>query len=153
MPKASPFQTESRRCFMLLSLRISRRSTGTHLSWKCFNGEFLVAISQTTEQIIIILPVRILKFLEKPYPIQEIQLICTKILYASLTTAIPPQTTRETVQYNFYLSVDFAEHNVERSQNGGDIRQHMPAVHPVHRLQMGKSRRPDFTPIGFVFPG
>ena len=36
------------------------------------------------------------------------------------------------------LPIDLPEHDVEAAQDGGDVGQHVAAVHEVHGLQMGK---------------
>src|SRR6185369_4753494 len=48
------------------------------------------------------------------------------------------------------LAVDLAEHDVERTENGSDVGEHMPARHEIHRLEMGKPRRPDLAAVGPV---
>jgi hypothetical protein len=47
-------------------------------------------------------------------------------------------------------AIDLPEHDVERADDRRDISQHMPAAQEIHRLQMGKRRRPDLALVGPV---
>ena len=47
-------------------------------------------------------------------------------------------------------SIHLPEHDVERTQNGGDVGEHVAAAEEIHRLQMGKAGRPDLAFVGLV---
>ena len=49
-------------------------------------------------------------------------------------------------------SVDLAEHDVERAENGRDVGQHVAPAETIHRLQMRETRRADFALYGLLVP-
>src|SRR5690606_32601519 len=48
------------------------------------------------------------------------------------------------------LAVNLSEHDVQRTQNGRDVGEHVPAIEEIHGGQMRKSRRADFRTVWTV---
>src|SRR6266403_2152159 len=48
------------------------------------------------------------------------------------------------------LSIDLSEHDVERSDDGGDVGQHVTVRQEIHRRKMGEGRRADLTFVWLV---
>ncbi len=62
-----------------------------------------------------------------------------------------PLFGRRMTHHAITLSVDLAEHDVQRAQDGGRRpASHMPAIHIVHRLEMRETGRADLAAIGLV---
>src|SRR3569833_862584 len=49
-------------------------------------------------------------------------------------------------------AIDLTEHDIERPQHGGHVRQHVAAAEEIHGAQMGKTLRLDRAAVGFVGP-
>src|SRR6185369_17667482 len=47
-------------------------------------------------------------------------------------------------------SIDLAEHDVERAQDGRDVGQQVPLAHEFHGLKVRKARRTDLALVGLV---
>src|SRR3954447_25852423 len=48
------------------------------------------------------------------------------------------------------LAVDFPKHDVERTQDCGNIRQKVPLAQEIHRLKMSETGRPDLALVRLV---
>src|SRR5439155_13909964 len=59
-----------------------------------------------------------------------------------------PSRTRWSPEKSKSSSVDFSQHDIDRPDDGHDIRYEVPPHHAVERLQINKGRRPDMHAIG-----
>ena len=48
------------------------------------------------------------------------------------------------------LSIDFPEHNIERTDDRRDVGQHVAAAQEIHCLQVSEGGRPDLAFVGLV---
>src|ERR1700752_3794136 len=48
------------------------------------------------------------------------------------------------------LPIDLTKHDVEAAQDGGDVGQHVPAVHEIRGLEVGEAGGADLAAVGAV---